>query len=72
MAQMMLFSGNANPKLAGDIAEYLGIPLGQAEVGKFSDGEIAVDMLRTSEAKTSSSFNRLAAQPTTTQWNWLC
>ena len=44
MAQMMLFSGNANPKLAGDIAEYLGIPLGQAEVGKFSDGEIAVDI----------------------------
>ena len=44
MAQMMLFSGNANPKLAGDIADYLGIPLGQAEVGKFSDGEIAVDI----------------------------
>ena len=44
MAQMMLFSGNAHPKLAGDIADYLGIPLGQAEVGKFSDGEIAVDI----------------------------
>ncbi len=44
MAQMMLFSGNANPQLAGDIAGYLGIPLGQAEVGKFSDGEIAVDI----------------------------
>jgi len=44
MAQMMLFSGNANPQLAADIAGYLGIPLGQAEVGKFSDGEIAVDI----------------------------
>ncbi|QGG81008.1 ribose-phosphate diphosphokinase [Litorivicinus lipolyticus] len=44
MAQMMIFSGNANPKLASDISEYLGIPLGAAEVGKFSDGEIAVDI----------------------------
>ncbi|MGB0957391.1 MAG: ribose-phosphate pyrophosphokinase [Litorivicinus sp.] len=44
MAQMMIFSGNANPKLAGDIAKYLGIPMGAAEVGKFSDGEIAVDI----------------------------
>ena len=44
MAQMMLFSGNANPSLAKSIADYLGMPLGEAEVGKFSDGEIAVEI----------------------------
>ena len=44
MAQMMIFSGNANPKLASNIAEYLGIPLGDADVTKFSDGEIAVEI----------------------------
>jgi len=42
---MMVFSGNANPKLAKDIAQYLNIPLGKASVGKFSDGEISVEIL---------------------------
>ncbi len=44
-ARMMVFSGNANPKLAKDIAQYLNIPLGKASVGKFSDGEISVEIL---------------------------
>ena len=43
--QLMLFSGNANKKLAQDIANYLKMPLGQATVGKFSDGEIHVELL---------------------------
>lgn len=34
-----VFTGNANPKLAKDICRELGIPLGNAEVGAFSDGE---------------------------------
>ncbi|WP_460051402.1 ribose-phosphate pyrophosphokinase [Sessilibacter sp. MAH2] len=40
----MLFSGNANPALAQAIADKLGIPLGKASVGKFSDGEITVEL----------------------------
>jgi len=36
---MKLFSGNSNLSLARDIAEFLGMSLGQAEVGTFSDGE---------------------------------
>jgi len=41
---MMLFSGNANPKLALKAAEYLNIPLGKISVGKFSDGEVMVEI----------------------------
>ncbi|MGR6837194.1 ribose-phosphate diphosphokinase [Syntrophomonas erecta] len=38
--RMKLFTGNANPELAEEIASYLGIPVGDARVGRFSDGEI--------------------------------
>ena len=41
---MMVFSGNANPKLASSISKYLDLPLGAATVGKFSDGEILVEI----------------------------
>lgn len=44
MADLMLFTGNANPALAQAIAETLGIPVGDATVGKFSDGEITVEL----------------------------
>ncbi len=38
-----IFSGNSNPKLAKAIAKKIGIPLGNCEVGTFSDGEIFVN-----------------------------
>jgi ribose-phosphate pyrophosphokinase len=41
---LMLFAGNSNPLLAGRISQELGIPLGKANVGKFSDGEAAVEI----------------------------
>lgn len=41
---MMLFSGNSNPKLAKAIADYLGVGLGSCSVGRFSDGEISVEI----------------------------
>ncbi len=40
--RMKVFTGNANPGLAQEIAEYLGMPLGDIFVGRFSDGEIQV------------------------------
>jgi ribose-phosphate pyrophosphokinase len=40
--QIKIFTGNAHPALAKSIADYIGIPLGQAEVSSFSDGEISV------------------------------
>lgn len=39
-----LFSGNAHPKLAGEIARYLGLTLGNAEIRRFSDGEVWVEI----------------------------
>ncbi len=41
---MMVFSGNANPELAQKVASRLYLSLGNADVGKFSDGEICVEL----------------------------
>jgi ribose-phosphate pyrophosphokinase len=42
---MMVFTGNANPELAQQVANHLGIELGRADVGRFSDGEIMLELL---------------------------
>ncbi|HLE44002.1 MAG TPA: ribose-phosphate pyrophosphokinase [Methylomirabilota bacterium] len=42
--ELKLFSGNANRPLAEEIAAKLGVPLGQAEVARFSDGEVFVQI----------------------------
>lgn len=42
-----IFTGNSNPELAREIARYLGVPMGNAEVGTFSDGEICVNIYET-------------------------
>lgn len=41
---LMVFSGNANPALAENIARNIGVPLGNASISKFSDGEISVEL----------------------------
>lgn len=38
--EMKIFSGSANPELAAEICEYLGTPLGRADINRFADGEI--------------------------------
>ena len=48
---MMVFAGNANPKLAQAVTEYLHIPLGRASVARFSDGEVSVQLLDTVRGK---------------------
>ncbi|WP_226876431.1 ribose-phosphate pyrophosphokinase [Microbulbifer hainanensis] len=40
----MVFTGNANPELAQKIVDHMAIPLGEAVVKRFSDGEIAVEI----------------------------
>jgi len=40
--RLKIFTANANPKLAEEIAEYLGVTLGASQVKRFSDGEIRV------------------------------
>jgi ribose-phosphate pyrophosphokinase len=48
---LMLFTGNANPKLAQKVARHLNIQLGKATVSKFSDGEIMVELLENVRGK---------------------
>jgi ribose-phosphate pyrophosphokinase len=43
--QLALFAGNANPVLAQEIARHLMVPLGRAAVGRFSDGEVNVEII---------------------------
>jgi len=42
---MIVFTGNANPTLADLVVRHLGLPLGKAVVGRFSDGEIMVEIM---------------------------
>ena len=42
---MILFTGNANPGLASEMAHRIGIGLGHAQVGQFSDGEVNVEIM---------------------------
>jgi ribose-phosphate pyrophosphokinase len=48
---MAVFTGNANPVLAQDIARHLMQPLGRAVVGRFSDGEIQVEIMENVRGK---------------------
>ncbi len=43
--RLMVFTGNANPGLAADVVSHLRIPVGKAKVGRFSDGEVMVEIL---------------------------
>ena len=40
-----VFAGNANPLLAQEITRHLHVPLGRAYVGRFSDGEVNVELM---------------------------
>ena len=47
----MVFTGNAIPKLAAAVVDHLGIGLGKATVGRFSDGEVMVEILENVRGK---------------------
>ena len=51
MSTMMIFTGNANPELALKISSHLQLPIGQATVGTFSDGESMVEILENVRGK---------------------
>ncbi len=44
MADLMVFTGNSNPDLVAETCKYLGVSMGRAKVGKFSDGEVAIEL----------------------------
>jgi ribose-phosphate pyrophosphokinase len=43
--KMMVFAGNATRALAASIAGHLNLPLGKAQVSRFSDGEVAIELM---------------------------
>jgi ribose-phosphate pyrophosphokinase len=42
--QLDVFTGNSNPALAKEVTEHLGVKMGEAEVGRFPDGEVMVEI----------------------------
>ncbi len=48
---MMIFTGNANPRLAEEVARRLSLSLGKAIVGRFSDGEVMVEIMENVRGK---------------------
>ena len=42
--QLEVFTGNSNPALAREVTEHLGVKMGEAEVGRFPDGEVMVEV----------------------------
>ncbi len=59
--RLTVFSGNANPSLAEEIAGHLRLPLGRAKVGKFSDGEVMVEILENVRGKDVFVLQSLCA-----------
>ncbi len=51
MDRLMVFAGNANPSLAQEVAKHLNMSLGRAVVGKFSDGEVMVEIMENVRGK---------------------
>ncbi len=51
LERLMVFTGNANARLAQDVVKHLNIALGRAVVGRFSDGEVMVEILENVRGK---------------------
>ena len=49
--RLTVFTGNANPTLAEEVVGHLRLPLGRAKVGRFSDGEVMVEILENVRGK---------------------
>ena len=56
---MMLFAGNSNPALSRAIAAHLQVPLGKANVSRFSDGEIMVEIAENVRARDVFVFQSI-------------
>ncbi|GGJ08838.1 ribose-phosphate pyrophosphokinase [Alicyclobacillus cellulosilyticus] len=63
-AELKLFTGNANPELAKEIADQIGVPLGDCYVGRFMDGEVQIRL-----GESVRGANVFVIQPTSTPVN---
>ena len=61
IANLMLFSGTSNPRLAAEIAGYLNLPMGKISVGRFSDGEVMVEIAENVRGRDAYILQSLCA-----------
>ncbi len=61
--RLMVFAGNATPKLAADVVQHLNISLGKAKVGRFSDGEVMVEVLENVRGKDVFVLQSICTPP---------
>jgi ribose-phosphate pyrophosphokinase len=62
---LMVFTGNAHPKLAEDVVRHLNIHLGRATVGRFSDGEVNVEIMENVRGKDVFVLQSTCSPPMT-------
>ena len=65
-SEIKILAGNASKELAGKIADYIGVPLADCQVGTFSDGEINVNInetVRGCDVFVAASVPYLSAHP---------
>src|SRR6187549_3881763 len=61
LERLMVFTGNANPRMAQEVAKHLNLSLGRAIVGRFSDGEVMVEILENVRGKDVFVLQSLCA-----------
>src|SRR3990172_986328 len=61
--RLMVFTGNATPKLAADVVKHLNIHLGKAKVGRFSDGEVMIEVLENVRGKDVFVLQSICSPP---------
>ena len=61
--RLMVFTGNATPKLAEDVVQHLNIHLGKAKVGRFSDGEVMIEVLENVRGKDVFVLQSICSPP---------
>ncbi|MEI7678578.1 MAG: ribose-phosphate pyrophosphokinase [Betaproteobacteria bacterium] len=61
--RLMVFTGSATPKLAADVVKHLNIHLGKAKVGRFSDGEVMVEVLENVRGKDVFVLQSICTPP---------
>jgi len=61
--RLMVFTGNATPTLAADVVQHLNIHLGKAKVGRFSDGEVMIEVLENVRGKDVFVLQSICSPP---------
>ena len=61
--RLMVFTGSATPQLAADVVQHLNIHLGRAKVGRFSDGEIMIEVLENVRGKDVFVLQSICTPP---------